>query len=100
MSSVPIIQITVEHMRETIAHAFNTQQMSLSAEVELALKRVCTPENIQRHVDEVTERVLKDSVEQAVRHWWYTSKVGSDLIREAVAAKMDEEAKWYREATK
>lgn len=96
----PIVEVHLEGMRQTIRHAFTQQQMSMSAELKIALERECTPEKVQSYIDETTRQVVRESVEEAVKYWWRTSEEGQALIREAVAAKMDEEAKWYRKESK
>jgi len=96
----PIISVTLEGMRETVRHAFSQQAINMSAELDRALQRECTPEKIQKYVDSASREVVETSVRDAVKRWWLTSESGQALIREAVASKMDEEAEFYKKEWK
>jgi predicted solute-binding protein len=94
--SFPIITVTVEGMKESIHHAFMERQVQLSRELQIALDRECTSENIQLYIDEVTRKAVKDAVQDAIKRWWMTSEEGRKLIEYEVSKRMEEEAKHYR----
>jgi hypothetical protein len=91
----PVIHLTVERMQHSMLHAFSQHQMDISAEVQRAIERECSPENIQRIVDEAARGAVKEAVTSAVKRWWATSEEGRKLIEAAIAERMDEEARIY-----
>ena len=90
-----MIKIEVESMKEVIHHAFSERMLDMSSEVKLALDRACTQENIQRVVDETTQAVVKEAVQNAIKRWWAVSEEGRALIDAAVTEKLNEEAAFY-----
>lgn len=97
---LPTIKIEIESMREVIRHAFSERMLDLSSEVKHALDCACTQANIQRVLNETTEVVVKEAVQNAVRQWWAVSEEGRALINAAVVAKLDEEAAFYKRRLK
>jgi hypothetical protein len=93
---IPIITINVEHMRQSIHHAFTERQLELSSELQIALDRECSPEKIQQYVDEAARGAVEAAVKDAVRKWWLTSEEGCKLISEAITRRMNEEAELYK----
>jgi hypothetical protein len=94
--NLPIISLQIQGMKETILHAFSERMIDLSSEVKLSLDRYCTPENIQRSIDETVRPLVDEAINTAVRKWWLLSEEGQKLLNEAVALRLEEEAKWLK----
>lgn len=91
----PVIRLEVQHMKQTMIHAFGQQQLDISAEVKRALDRECHPDRIQEIVDRTAREAVNIAVSDAVKHWWLTSEAGQQLIKQAIAERMEEEAKLF-----
>lgn len=94
--NTPIISLQIQGMKETIHHAFSERMLDLSSEVKLALDKHCTPENIQRSIDETVGPLVDEAVKNAVKKWWLLSEEGQKLLNEAVAIRLEEEVKWLK----
>lgn len=92
---LPIIRIEIESMKEVIQHSFSERMLDMSSEVKHALDLACTQENLQRIIDETTQTVVKEAVQNAIKRWWAVSEEGRALIDAAVTEKLNEEAAFY-----
>ncbi len=98
MNNRPIVTIQIERMRHTMSMMLSEQQLDISAEVERALSRECTPEKIQQIVDDSAREAVSKAVADAVKHWWMTSDTGQSLIKAAIVERMESEAKLWKRA--
>jgi hypothetical protein len=68
---IPIIRLTLEGMRAEVLHALLSYEAELAEETRKAVEAFCTPENIQRvmqqHVHAVLSQAVRDEVEAYYR---------------------------------
>jgi len=96
MYDIPRVTLEVEHMKQTIIHAFAERELDFSAELKLAIDRACHPDVIQATIDKAAREVVISTVEHAVKRWWATSEEGQALIQKAVTARLVEEATFWK----
>lgn len=70
--TMPIIRLEVESMRYTIVTALTQYQAQLDSDIKKAVDLYCTPENIQKVIQDVTfstlNYVIKEEVEKFFRY--------------------------------
>lgn len=98
--NAPIIKLEIQSMKQSIMHAFTQQMMDISEEVQRALDRECTHENIQRIVNTAAKEAVEEAVSSAVKRWWAIDPVARELVNEAVASRLNEDANLYRSMAK
>lgn len=93
MSSIPVIQLSLEGMREQIMIALSNRQIEYDSYIEAALENMCRPENLQTMVKTVVERemnvILSDALKKAFHKgfgWDFIHELASTKIREAFEA--------------
>jgi hypothetical protein len=96
MYDIPRVTLEVEHMKETITHAFANRALDYSSELKLAIDRACHPEVIQATIDKAAREAVTSAVENAVKRWWATSEEGQALIQQAITARLIEEAAFWK----
>lgn len=89
MNGTPIIRIEVENMKQSIAHAFTEMQLSMDANVRNALEKFCTPENIERVVNQQVEDTIKEVIQREIDTFFKIGP-GRSVINEEVRRKMSE----------
>lgn len=85
--NLPIIRLEVKGMRQQIAIAFTQFQLSQDAMVKDAIAKVCTPENVQRVIDEAVEKELESGIRTTVEDF-YRYGDGRKLVTDLVIAKL------------
>ncbi len=85
----PIIKLSVEHMRFTMATALHEYAGQLDADLQAALTAFCTPDNLQRIIESETYAVLDRVIREEVRNW-YVAGDGRKVIKAAVAKRLSE----------
>ena len=93
--NIPIIRLEVENMRHTLAVAMSEYTLKLDDMLQDAINAYCTPENIKAIVYEEAHRQLHSIIQHSVREWFVYSDEGQKLIKQAVAEKLREEAKFW-----
>ena len=70
MSSIPIVRIEVEHMKQSIIHAFSEKQLDIDKDFKIALDTALVsfnfPEEVQKMAHEVLKTELRNAVQRAV----------------------------------
>lgn len=70
MLNPPLIQITIDHMRHTMVHAFTEQILGMDQMFQTAIAEACQPENVQRILTEAAQRVLRETVAKEVEAYF------------------------------
>lgn len=85
----PVVRLEVEHMKSAILHAFTEQQLSLDKDVQEAVKRFCTPENIAAIISKATDEAIRAAIETEVRQF-FAHGGGRAVIKSAVEKRLTE----------
>lgn len=86
--NIPIIRIEIDHMRQSMAHAFTEFQFKQDEIFNEVLKEACSPENLKRVMAESVSRNLNAAIEEEVRNFYAYGK-GREVIRELVCKKLE-----------
>lgn len=80
---IPVITMRIEGMAMQIASALTQYEMDLSAEIQKGVAEACTPENIQKVVDNaVAVEMHRAITEEVERYFRYGG--GRDRVRHSV----------------
>lgn len=96
-SGLPIVELRVRGMEHSMAMALTEYEVQMDEMLQEAVKKYCAPENLKRIINEETERVIDAAVKDAVRYWFTGTEEGKAVIRKAVADKLEEESKIWRD---
>ncbi len=86
-TSIPIIRLEVERMKQTIVTALTTQALQLDKDIQNAVEKYCTERNIADLIQRETERVLDEVIKEVEQHLAYLDaeiKRTEKLIREHI----------------
>lgn len=64
--NVPVIRLELEGMRMSVKRALLEQGALLDEEVQLAISRLCTEENLRKAIEEAAQQQFTQVVRQAV----------------------------------
>ena len=67
-ATIPVVKITLESMRQTIAYAFTKHLAEIDADIQGALADAVRSFDIRAIVRNEAERALRDMVIEAIRH--------------------------------
>lgn len=70
VNRMPIIKIEVESMKHTIQHAMHEHFVKIDAMIQAEIERVTNPENIKFEISCIAQKVMKEEVDKAVRHYF------------------------------
>jgi hypothetical protein len=84
---VPIIKLSIENMRYTMAYALSEHAAELDSTLQAALKAYCTPENLERVIRGEVTKVLDQVIKEEVRNWFVYGE-GRKTIKKAVEKKL------------
>jgi hypothetical protein len=85
--NIPIIKLEVEGMRHTVMCALMEHQAKMDASIQAAIDAACTPENIDRVVQEAAGRALKEVIQAEVAKFFNWGP-GREVVAAAVKAKL------------
>jgi hypothetical protein len=85
--NVPIIKLQVDHMRHEMAMALSSYTAQLDQNLQQAIERFCTPENLQRIIEDEADKQLDIAIREAVKHWFIYGE-GRAVIKRAVEDKL------------
>jgi hypothetical protein len=88
MNGIPVIKIELEHMKHSILHAFSQHVADTDSMVKSAVEKFCTPENLQRILDNQVEAVLKAAIQEEVGTFFRYGD-GRAFLRKAVTDQLE-----------
>jgi hypothetical protein len=91
--SIPIIKLEVDHMKHTMMVALSKYTAQLDRNLQEAVERFCTPENLQRIIENEADKQLDIVIREQVRAWFNYGE-GRDVIKRAVEQKLKDATTW------
>ena len=88
----PVIRIEIQSMKHAIKKAMSEHLVKMDADIQTAIERVCTPENIATIVFETAKIEIKAAIEQQIQNF-YRYGNGRAAIKDAVQRQLDEVTK-------
>jgi hypothetical protein len=85
--SIPIVRLTIEGMKHEILTALTEQTLELDGQVKAAVEHVVRGFNVEAEIQEVTAKILRDAIQDAVSRVVHVITWDDDiraLIREKV----------------
>jgi hypothetical protein len=84
---IPIIKLEVDHMKHTMAIALSQYTAQLDQNLQEAVEKFCTPENLKRIIEEEAHKQLDIVIREQVKQWFVYGE-GRAVIRQAVEQKL------------
>lgn len=85
---VPVIRLEIQRLKQTLMVALSDHATQMDADLQAALDRYLTPENVARIIDEEAHRQLDALIKEEVANWFRYGG-GRQAIKEAIEAKLD-----------
>lgn len=83
----PLIRIEVEHMRQSMVHAFSDHVLKMDGLFQHAITEACKPEVVQEIVDEAARRYLRQALDEEVKNF-LTYGEGRKIVRAEVEKRL------------
>lgn len=90
---IPIIKLEVEGMRRTMAVALSQYTAQLDEMLQQAISDFCTPENLERIINDETARTLDTVIKAEVKNWFINGE-GRKAIKKAVEKRLQDGETW------
>lgn len=87
-NTVPIIRLEVEGMKHTVQMMLSKYAAELDKEVFDAVEKFCTSSNIERVINECTEKSIKQAIELEIGDFFRYGN-GRKAIKEAVENQLN-----------
>lgn len=88
-SGIPIIRLEIEGMKTAILTAFMENQLKLDSMLKDAVEKFCSPENVERIMNDAVNTTLKKAIESEIDTFFRYGK-GNVVLKEAVTNKLSE----------
>lgn len=85
--NLPLIKIEVEHMRQSMIHAFSEHVLKMDGLFQHAITAACKPEVVQEIVDDAAQRYLRQALDEEVKNY-LTYGEGRKLVRAEVEKRL------------
>lgn len=85
--SLPLIKIEVEHMRQSMVHAFSERVLKMDGLFQHAITEACKPEVVQEIVTDAARRYLRQALDEEVKNY-LTHGEGRKLVRAEVEKRL------------
>ena len=92
----PLIRIELESLKSCLVHAFSKQMLDMDEMFNEAVKRYCTPENIESILNTEVKRVLDKLISETVSGFFTYGK-GRDIVAERVKSRLNERVNEWKE---
>ena len=83
----PLIKIEVEHMRQSMIHAFSEHVLKMDGLFQHAITEACKPEVVQEIVDDAARRYLRQALDEEVKNY-LTYGEGRKMVRAEVEKRL------------
>lgn len=80
----PVIKIEFESMRHTLRTAMTQQMARIDTDIQAAIDRYCTAENLQAIIDENVRSSVNAAVKEEIQNLFRHSAPGRAAIKEAI----------------
>lgn len=88
--NIPIIQLEVAGMKETVRAALQQYAAQMDTSIQNAVEAYCSEGNIEIVVTKAVREAMDACVKEEVRNFFSYSGNGRKAIREAVIERLDE----------
>lgn len=88
MSSMPIIRFELEGMRQAIVIALSDYMVRMDSDIQAAIDRVMTPENIAAVIEDTAKREIDAAIQSEIQSFFRFGN-GRDIIKKAVADQLE-----------
>lgn len=78
---IPILRLGLEGMKRSILMAFNELSVQTDSMVKSAVEDFCTPERLQKIIDDEVNKTLKSAIEREVESFFRYGD-GNELIKQ------------------
>jgi hypothetical protein len=86
----PLIKIEIEHMRQSMVHAFSEHTIKMDSLFKDAIERACHPDAVRRIVYEAANQYLRQALDDEVKNF-LTYGDGRKLVRSEVEKRLKED---------
>lgn len=90
--NIPIVRITLEHMKAEIVQAMSDYFDRSKHDVQKAVEAVCTEEHVAQLLSQSIEKELRIAIQEEV-HKFFTYGEGREAVLETVRSRLSEELK-------
>jgi len=97
MRGIPVIKISIEHMTQSIMHAFSQQMFDTDQYVQEEVKRYCSEDNLRAVVSTAARNAIDAAVKKEVETF-FRYGVGADIVKKAVIRRLEEDTKHLEDA--
>lgn len=87
MNQIPVIRISLESMKYEFCRMLNERQIEIDDAVKAAVDGYCTPENLQRVLEQSVKQSLDAAIAEEVASFYRYGK-GRQVLRAAIEAKL------------
>ncbi len=84
----PLIKIEVEHMRQSMIHAFSEHVLKMDGLFQHAITEACKPEIVQKIVDDAARHYLKQALEEEVKNFLACGE-GRKIVRAEIKKRLN-----------
>lgn len=88
--NVPIIRLEFETMKETIRFAMTQQMARIDTDINAAIDRYCTSENLQALIDDTVRQSVNQAVKEEIQSLFRFNGHGRMAINDAIKKYADE----------
>ena len=81
---IPLIQISVEHMRYSMQQAFSEHLLNMDEMFKHAIEQACRPENVQKILEDAARQFLQESIYREVNDF-FAYGPGREEVKQLVA---------------
>jgi hypothetical protein len=67
MDSIPIVRLTLDHMKHTIVHAMTEYTVKLDGTIKAAIESAVDNFDYEREIGALAEGILRDGIRQAIK---------------------------------
>lgn len=86
--TIPILRFEVEGMKHSMLLALSNHAVEMDKLIRDAVEQFCTEENLQRVLNEATNRCLKAAIDSEIEQFFRYGK-GREAVKRAVAETLD-----------
>ena len=88
--NLPIIRLEVGHLRHTMVRMMTDHTAKMDFQIKQAIEQACSPDNVQRILDEAARRYLAQAIDDEVKSFLLCGK-GRALLRKQIEKRLKQE---------
>jgi len=90
-NTIPILRVELQHASHAIMIAIEDELLKLDKDIHEAVQAICTPEYVQKVVQQAVKTQLDAAITREVKNYFYYSGEGHAIIKKAVAKRLKEQ---------